>query len=159
MEAGVKIEGKAEAKNPALAADMRDAAKPIGDFVAQVASAICVLFCFLDFYTLKVPEIGKEASIYKGFETPYGIIILVCALGCFIFATFVMFSKLFNKDFWLSRSPGWVYMGCAGVIIVISVMAMVFPYKDTALYNIEYVSMVGCFFAGLFTAFGGLMKF
>ena len=159
METDVKeeAESKEVAVNPALAVEMRDAAKPIGDFVAQVASAICVLFCFLDFFTPKVTAGGQEAV--KGFETPYGIVILVCALGCFVFATFVMFSKFFNKDFWLSRSPGWTYMGTGGVVIVVAVMAMAFPYKDTALYDVEYLSMVGCFFTGLFMGFGGLMKF
>jgi hypothetical protein len=147
-----------EIKPAELSEDAREAAKPFGDFIAVVASAICVLFCFLDFY---VPDkTNMVGEVYKGFNTPYGLIILIVAGLCFIFASAVMFAKFFDKDFWLARSPGWLYMATAGVILVVSIMAMIFPYKGSADgYTVEYVSMVGTFFTGLFIAFGGLLKF
>lgn len=149
----------AEETRPAeMSEEAREAAKPFGDFISMVASAICVMFCFLDFY---IPDKANAmGEVYKGFKTPYGLIILIAAGLCFIFASAVMFAKFFDKDFWLSRSPGWVYMGTAAIILVVSIMAMVFPYKgSTDGYAVEYVSMVGTFFTGLFIAFGGLLKF
>ena len=113
---------------------------------------------FLDFYAPAKGYEGIEEAV-KGFKTPYGLIILIVAGLCFVFATSVMFAKFFDKDFWLARSPGWLYMGAAGVILVISIMAMIFPYKGSPEFTTEYISMVGTFFTGLFIAFGGLLKF
>jgi magnesium-transporting ATPase (P-type) len=132
-----------------------EAAKPVGDFMAQVAAAIAVLFAFLTYYN-KVVENGVTADKFtKGYETPYGIIIIAVGALCFIFASAVLWAKFLNKDFWLARSPGWLYMTCASIIIIVSVLAMVFPWKDDP----NYGALVGNFFTGLFVAFGGLLKF
>ncbi len=128
--------------------ERREAAKPIGDFIAQVASALAVIACFLVWYE----PIDKG---YKGYQTPYGIILLVVAILCFVFASAVLIMKFLEKDFWLSRSPGWAYGLSAFVIVIISVIAMLFPYKD----NPNYGAMIGTLFTGLFIMFGGLMKF
>ena len=129
--------------------ERREAAKPIGDFIAQVASALTVIACFLTWYE---PMGGKE---YNGYQTPYGIIILIAAGLCFAFSSSVLIMKFMEKDFWMSRSPGWAYALAAVVIIIVSVIAMLFPYKNDP----NYGAMVGTMFTGLFIMFGGLLKF
>jgi hypothetical protein len=124
-----------------------EASKPVGDFIAQIAAAICVVFTFLTFY--------NQPPVFKGYETPYGIIIMVFAALCWLFASAVLWAKFLDRDFWLARSPGWFYMASAGVVMVISIIAMVFPYKNDP----NYGAMVGTLFTGLFMAFGGLLKF
>ena len=124
-----------------------EASKPVGDFIAQIAAAICVVFTFLTFY--------NELPVYKGYETPYGIIIMVFAALCWLFASAVLLAKFLDRDFWLARSPGWFYMASSCVVIVVSVIAMVFPYK----HDPNYGAMVGILFTGLFMTFGGLLKF
>ncbi len=140
-------EEKVEAKVCETDKETIEASKPVGDFIAQVAAAICVVLTFLTFYT--------ELPVYKGYETPYGIILMVFAALCWLFASAVLWAKFLDRDFWLARSPGWFYMASSSVIIVVSVIAMVFPYK----HDPSYGALVGTLFTGLFIAFGGLLKF
>jgi hypothetical protein len=126
-----------------------EAATPVGDFMAQVASAAAVIFTFLTFYTL-----GDE--VVKGYETTYGIIILIVAALTFIFATAVLWSKFVKKEFWLVRSPGWAYGAAAGVIIIVSILAIVFPKSG---YDVSYGAIIVEFFAAIFIAIGGMLKF
>ncbi len=136
-------------------AEGKEAAKPVGDFMAQVAAAIAVIFAFLTYYNQE--EVGGALidKFTKGYETPYGIIIIAVGALCFIFASAVLWAKFINRDFWLVRSPGWLYMTCASIIIIVSILAMVFPFKKDP----NYGALVGNFFTGLFVAFGGLLKF
>jgi hypothetical protein len=126
-----------------------EAATPVGDFMAQVASAAAVIFTFLTFYSL-----GGE--VVKGYETAYGIIILIVAALTFIFATAVLWSKFVKKEFWLVRSPGWAYGAAAGVIIIVSILAIVFPRSG---YDVNYGAIIVEFFAAIFIAIGGMLKF
>jgi hypothetical protein len=126
-----------------------EAATPVGDFMAQVASAAAVIFTFLTFYTL-----GDD--VVKGYETAYGIIILIVAALTFIFATAVLWSKFVKKEFWLVRSPGWAYGAAAGIIIIVSILAIVFPKSG---YDVSYGAIIVEFFAAIFIAIGGMLKF
>jgi cobalamin synthase len=137
------------------AVESREAAKPVGDFISQVAAAIAVLFVFLTYYNKEEVAGNLVDKFTKGYQTPYGIIILVVGAVCFIFASAVLWAKFLSRDFWLVRSPGWLYMTCASIIIIVSVLAMVFPWKEDP----NYGALVGNFFTGLFVAFGGLLKF
>lgn len=126
-----------------------EAATPVGDFMAQVASAAAVIFTFLTFYSL-----GGE--VVKGYETAYGIIILIVAALTFMFATAVLWSKFVKKEFWLVRSPGWAYGSASAVIIIVAILAMVFPKSG---YDVSYGALIVEFFAALFIAIGGMLKF
>ena len=128
-----------------------EAATPVGDFMAQVASAAAVIFVFLTFYTNPV-----TGEVVKGYETAYGIIILIAAALTFIFATAVLWSKFVKKEFWLVRSPGWAYGAAAGVIIIVSILAIVFPRSG---YDVSYGAIIVEFFAAIFIAIGGMLKF
>jgi len=127
-----------------------EAATPVGDFMAQVASAAAVIFTFLTFYT------NEAGEVVKGYETAYGIIILIVAALTFIFATAVLWSKFVKKDFWLVRSPGWAYGAAAGIIIIVSILAIVFPRSG---YDVSYGAIIVEFFAAIFIAIGGMLKF
>jgi len=134
---------------PVESREKDEAATPVGDFMAQVASAAAVIFTFLTFYSL-----GGE--VVKGYETAYGIIILIAAALTFIFATAVLWSKFVKKEFWLVRSPGWAYGSASAVIIIVSILAMVFPKSG---YDVSYGALIVEFFAALFIAIGGMLKF
>jgi len=134
---------------PVESREKDEAATPVGDFMAQVASAAAVIFTFLTFYSL-----GGE--VVKGYETAYGIIILIAAALTFIFATVVLWSKFVKKEFWLVRSPGWAYGSASAVIIIVAILAMVFPKSG---YDVSYGALIVEFFAALFIAIGGMLKF
>lgn len=131
--------------------DKDEAATPAGDFIAQVASAVAVIFTFLTFYT----NPANEAAV-KGYETPYGIIILVAGALSFIFASAVLWAKFLDRDFWLIRSPGWGYNVAAGVIIVVSILAMVFPWKG---YDVNWGAPLVELITGVIIGVGGMLKF
>jgi hypothetical protein len=130
-----------------------EAATPAGDFIAQIAAAAAAIFMFLTLYTDKAVAGGKAI---KGYETIYGIVILIVAGLTFIFATAVLWSKFLKADFWIIRSPGWAYSTASAVVIIVSILAIVFV-KDG--YDVNWgVPIVG-FLAGVFLGIGGMLKF
>lgn len=133
--------------NGQIELERRDAAKPVGDFMAQVSSAIAVMLCFLTFYS------GPET--YKGYETPYGIILIIAGFVCWLFASGVLVEKCIRKDFWLSRSPGWLYGLAASIIVIVSLLAMLFPFREDPNLGV----MGGTLFTGFFIMFGSMLKF
>ncbi len=126
-----------------------DAANPSGDFMALISSAIAAIFAFLGFYQV------ADGTLVKGFETPYGLIMLVAGTACCLFAGAVLGSKLINPESWLARSPGWVYFATSAVVIILSIMAMVVGFHGYAVGTGPVATMV----AGLFLGLAGMMKF
>lgn len=126
-----------------------EAAKPSGDFLAMVSSAVCCLFTSLGFYQ------SAGGEVIKGYQTPYGILVLLTGAACFIFSMTVLWAKFLNNDFRLARSPGWAYSLSASVIVIASIMAIVLGYHG---YQSAF-SPVLTFGAGVFVGFAGLMKF
>ena len=137
--------------NPVECREKDEAVTPVGDFLAQIAAAAAVIFAFLTFYT---NPLTGEAT--KGYETAYGIIILVVGALTFVFATSVLWIKFVKRDFWLSRSPGWGYGAAAGIIIIVSILAMVFHVNG---YDANWGALIVEFFAGAFLAIAGMLKF
>lgn len=137
--------------NPVECRDKDEAVTPVGDFIAQVASAAAIIFAFLTFYTNPVTG---EAT--KGYETAYGIIIIIVGALTFLFATSVLWSKFVKRDFWLRRSPGWGYGAAAGIIIIVSILAMVFHVNG---YDANWGALIVVFFTGVFVAVAGMFKF
>ncbi len=134
-------------RNYGIELERRDAAKPVGDFIAMVASTVTVMLCFLSYYG--VP------SAYNGYETPYGIIIMVAGTLCWFFSTSVLFEKFIRNDFWLARSPGWFYAAAAFVVVIASLGALLFPYKTDP----NYGTIIGTFGTGLILMLASLLKF
>ncbi len=128
-----------------------EAVSPIGDFIAQVGSTLAAIFVFLGFYTNQA-----TGEVIKGYETAYGIIILIAAVLTFGFATTVLWFKFEKRDFWLKRSPGWAYGAAAFVVIVVSVLALAFPSDG---YDIIWGPLVLELFIGLTLALAGMFKF
>jgi hypothetical protein len=124
---------------------------PIGDFIAQVSAAIAAILVFLTYYT--DPATGR---IVKGYETAYGIIILIVAALTFGFATTVLWTKFVKSDFWLARSPGWAYGSGAALIIIVSVLALAFPYSG---YNTNWGVLALELILGAAIAVGAMFKF
>ena len=133
----------------ARARAMSHAATPSGDFMALVSSAVAVIFTFLGFYQ------AADGVVVKGFETPYGLIVLTAAAACGLFAMAVLGSKLINPDSWFSRSPGWAYFTASAVVVIMSFAAMVIGLHDYAVGPGPVASMA----AGLFLGLAGMMKF
>ena len=128
-----------------------EAVTPVGDFMAQVGAAIAAIFVFLTFYTN-----SATSDVVKGYETAYGIIILITAVLTFGFATTVLWLKFEKRDFWLKRSPGWAYGAAAFVIIVVSVLALAFPRTG---YETNWGALVLELVVGLNLAVAGMFKF
>ncbi len=112
------------------------AAKPIGDFIAWVSSAITVMLCFLTFY--------GAPRVYSGYETPQGIVILAFGGLCCLFSSGVLLVKCIRNDFWLPRSPGWLYGLTAFVVVIASLIGLLFPFKESPSYG----AMAGTFSRG-----------
>lgn len=130
-----------------------EAATPAGDFIAQIAAAVAVIFTFLTLYT---DATVTPPKVIKGYETAYGIIILVVAGLTFLFATAVLWSKFLNKDFWIVRSPGWAYSSASAVVIIVAILAMVFAKES---YEVNWGVPIVEFLAGVFLGIGGMLKF
>jgi len=80
-----------------------EAVSPIGDFIAQVGSTLAAIFVFLGFYTNQA-----TGEVIKGYETAYGIIILIAAVLTFGFATTVLWFKFEPGSCnTLPCLPGW----------------------------------------------------
>ena len=137
--------------NPVECREKDEAVTPVGDFVAQVASAAAVIFAFLTFYTNPV-----TGGVTKGYETAYGIIIIIVAALSFLFATAVLWIKFVKRDFWLARSPGWGYGSASAIIIIVAILAMVFPVGG---YDVSWGALVVEFLTGVFLAIAGMLKF
>ncbi|MDY6795392.1 MAG: hypothetical protein SWK76_08965 [Actinomycetota bacterium] len=127
-----------------------EAAAPAGDFVAQIASAAAVIFAFLTFYT------DKAGKAIKGYESVYGIIIIIVAGLSFIFASAVLWSKFMKKDSWLMRSPGWAYNTAAGIVIIVSILSMVFAKES---YDVNWGVPIIELITGVIIGIGGILKF
>lgn len=127
-----------------------EAATPIGDFLAEVAAAITVIFAFLTLYTTPV------GVTRHGYQEGLGIVMLVVGAIVFLFAGGVMTAKLANRDFWLARSPGWVYGAGALLIILFSIFAMVFHKGG---YTVNWGVPIVQFFMGVVMAVGAMLKF
>jgi uncharacterized membrane protein YidH (DUF202 family) len=139
-------------ERPGAEVSKDEAATPAGDFVAQVAAAVAVIFTFLTFYT----DTAAGGKAVKGYETPYGIIILIVGALCFIFASAVLWSKFLDRDFWLVRSPGWAYSATAAVVVVVSVLAMVFAKEN---YDVNWGAPLVELITGVIIGIGGMLKF
>ncbi len=126
-----------------------EATNPSGDFIALVSSAVAAIFAFITFFQTT----GGVAI--KGYETPYGAVVLVAGAACFVFAGAVMVGRFINPKSWLVRNPGWAYFTASSVIIIMSVMAMVLGYHDYLKEAGPVVTMA----AGLFCGFAGMIKF
>jgi uncharacterized membrane protein YidH (DUF202 family) len=124
---------------------------PVGDFIAQVAAAAAVIFAFLTFYT--DPLTGKAV---KGYETAYGIIIIIVAALAFGLATAVLWTKFLKQGFWFRRSPGWAYGSAAAIIIIVTILAMVFPESG---HDVSWGALIVELFAGAFIAIASMLKF
>jgi hypothetical protein len=74
---------------------------------------------------------------------------------CLLFSSGVLLGKFIRSDFWMARSPGWIYGLTAFVVVIVSLIGILFPYKADPSYG----AMVGTFTAALFLMFAGLMRF
>lgn len=146
MTEEIKIE-----MNPVECREKDEAVTPVGDFIAQVAAAAAVIFAFLTFYTDTL-----TGNAVKGYETAYGIIIIIVAALAFLFATAVLWTKFVKRDFWLKRSPGWAYGSAAAIIIIVTILAMVFPKSG---HDVGWGALIVELFAGGFIALAGMLKF
>jgi hypothetical protein len=128
-----------------------EAVSPLGDFIAQLGAAIAAIFVFTSFYTNTA-----TGDVVKGYESPYGIIILVAAALTFIFTTTVLWFKFGKRDFWMRRSPGWAYATAAFVVIVVTVLALAFPRAG---YDLNWGTLFMELFIGLNLLLAGMFKF
>lgn len=126
-----------------------EATNPSGDFMALVSSAAAAIFAFITFFQTT----GGVAV--KGYETPYGMVILVAAAACFVFAGLVMVSRFINPKSWMARNPGWAYFAASSAIVIMSVAAMVLGYHGYATATGPIVTMA----TGLFCGVAGMIKF
>jgi hypothetical protein len=126
-----------------------EATNPSGDFIALVSSAAAAIFAFITFFQTT----GGVAI--KGYETPYGAVIMVAGAACFVFAGVVMISRFINPKSWLARNPGWAYFAASSAIIIMSVMAMVLGYHGYMKEAGPVVTMATGFFCGV----AGMLKF
>jgi hypothetical protein len=126
-----------------------EAAGPPGDFIAMTSSAVAALFTFLGFFQT------AGGAVVKGYETPYGAVMLTAAAICFMFSGVTLGSRFVNPESRLARSPGWMYFLASSVIIITSVAAMVLGFQGYANEAGPIMTMV----SGLFIGFGGIMKF
>jgi hypothetical protein len=146
-------EEKETRATPVECREKDEAATPAGDFIAQVAAAAAAIFTFLTLYT---DTAVTPAKALKGYETAFGIIILVVAGLTFLFATAVLWSKFLNKDFWIVRSPGWAYSSASAVVIIVAILSMVFAKES---YVVNWGVPIVEFLAGVFLGIGGMLKF
>lgn len=136
---------------PVLYKEKDEAVAPLGDFIAQLGASIAAIFVFTSFYT--DPATG---DVVKGYESPYGIIIIVAAALTFIFASAVLWFKFGKRDFWLRRSPGWAYAAAAFAVVVVSTLALAFPRSG---YDINWGTFFIELFVGLSLLLAGMLKF
>jgi hypothetical protein len=146
-------EEKESQATPVECREKDEAATPAGDFIAQVASAAAAIFTFLTLYT--DTTVTPEKAI-KGYESVFGIIILIIAALTFLFATAVLWAKFLKKDFWIVRSPGWAYSSASAIVIIVAILAMVFAKEG---YNVNWGVPIVEFLAGVFLGIGGMLKF
>ncbi len=129
--------------------DQTELENPAGDLIAQVGSATAIIFALLTFY---IDSSGREV---RGYQTYWGLVVLIFAAVCFVFSTMALWDRLMNTRTWLDRVPGWIYMAASFTIVVFSVLAMAIGYKG---YEKEFYPLLA-FFSGLFICVGALLKF
>lgn len=145
------MEGQSvEGQIPVFYRERDETITPIGDFIAQVAAGIAAVFGFLTIYTNAA---GQEV---KGYESPFSIIIIVVAGLAWLFASYVLLTKLIRYEHHFVRSPGWIYAAAGALVIFLTTLSVVFPKGG---YEVNWAVPLVQFFTGVFMSIGAMMKF
>lgn len=143
---GQRLEGNL----PVVYRERDETMTPVGDFIAQVAAGIAAVFGFLTLYSNAA---GQEV---KGYETPFGIIVIVVAGLAWLFASYVLLTKLIRYEHHFARSPGWIYAAAGALVIFMATLSIVFPKGG---YEVNWAVPMVLFFTGVFMSIGAMMKF
>jgi len=143
---GQRVEGRL----PVVYRERDETMTPIGDFIAQVASGIAVVFGFLTLYNNAA---GQEV---KGYESPFSIIIIVVAGLAWLFASYVLLMKFIRYEHHFARSPGWTYAAAGALVIFLTTLSVIFPKGG---YEVNWGVPMVQFITGVFMSIGAMMKF
>ncbi|MDI6830369.1 MAG: hypothetical protein QME88_03435 [Actinomycetota bacterium] len=114
---------------------------PAGDYLALVSSVAAGIVCFAHFF-----------NGWLGYQTAYGLAMLaVCAAIAAFSGMLVAARFLFQRVPGL-RSPAWAYYAGGFALVVLTVMALVFGWRDaapTAVLFFPFLSGAVLFVAGM----------
>jgi hypothetical protein len=106
-------------------------AGPVGDFIALLSSVTAGIFCFTNFFT------G-----WMGYQTAYGILMLVASAGIAAFSTYLLAARFTLRKVPALRSPAWAYFSGGFCLVILTVMALVFGWQGAAVSPVLFFTFM-----------------
>lgn len=116
---------------------------PVGDFIALISSVAAGILCFTHFF-----------SGWMGYQTVYGILMLVVSAGIAAFSTWLLASRFAFRKVPAVRSPAWAYFTGGFCLVTLTIVALVFGWQGagpSAALAFSFISGVVMFIAGMVT--------
>ncbi|NPV59862.1 MAG: hypothetical protein HPY75_09385 [Actinobacteria bacterium] len=114
---------------------------PAGDFLALVSSVTAGILCFAHFF-----------GGWLGYQTPYGVAMLAICAGTAAFSGLLLAARFAFQKVPGLRSPAWAYYAGGFGLVVLTIMALVFGWRDaapTAVLFFPFMSGAVMFVAGM----------
>lgn len=114
---------------------------PVGDFIALISSVTAGILCFAQFF-----------DGWMGYQTAYGVLMLVASAGIAAFSTYLLASRFTLRRVPGLRSPAWAYFMGGFCLVVLNIAALVFGWQGaapSAALFFTFMSGVMMFIAGM----------